>query len=367
MSRLIRWIDDLGEVDIPVAGGKLARLGELRSLGLSVPEGFVVTTDAFRVFSDDRSLTEFIRRHLDDLGDPGDLAKVEAVAAVLRRAFEATPIPDPVAMAIREAYEELSERCRDLNVPTAVRSSAVGEDADAASFAGQFDTYLGVAGGDRVLDAVRRCWASLFTPRALSYRLRQGIDHAESPMAVGVVELVHARASGVAFTVHPVTGKADRMVVECSWGWGEAVVQGLVTPDHVEIGKSDRRLLDYRVARKEMVSMFDYAQGRVVEGPMPRRFRERRVLDDEEIEAVVEAALRIEAHYGYPVDVEWVISRHRRPGDPVVVVQARPETTSSEPPDPSGPAKAFDVAHLARSYLLGSSGAERPGSGPTGG
>lgn len=353
MSGLIRWIDDLGGDDIPSAGAKLARLGELRSLGLSVPEGFVVTTEAFRIFAD--SLDEFVARHLATIDDADDLAKVESVSATIRRAFEATPIPPHVAAQIAEAYEELSDRCRDLNVPTAVRSSAVDEDTDSASFAGQFETYLGVAGVDRVLDAVRRCWAGTFTPRALSYRLRRGIDDAATSMAVGVVELVHARASGVTFTIHPVSGKKDRVVVECSWGWGEAVVQGLVTPDHVEVGKTDRRVLEYRVATKEMVSMFDYARGEVVEGPMPERFRDRRVLDDEEITAVVDAALRIEDHYGYPVDVEWVISRHRRPGDPISVVQARPETTRNEPrqPRPSGP---VDVAQLARSFLLGRSG-----------
>lgn len=367
MSRMIRWIDELGEEDLPVAGAKLARLGELRSLGLSVPEGFVVTTEAFRAFTEEAALASLLDRQLGLLDEGDDLARVEAAAATIRRAFEAMPVPDPVAGEVAEAYDELSERCRDLNVPTAVRSSAVGEDAEAASFAGQFDTYLGVAGVERVLDAVRRCWASLFTPRALAYRMQRGIDHLESPMAVGVVELVHARASGVAFTVHPVTGKTDRMVVECSWGWGEAVVQGLVTPDHIEIGKSDRRLLEYQVARKEMVSMFDYARGQVVEGPMPARFRDRRVLDDEEVDAVVEAALRIEAHYGYPVDVEWVVSRHRRPGDPVAVVQARPETTQSESHGPGDRPQVLDVAQLARAYLLGSSGEDSSPAGPAGG
>ncbi len=357
MSGLIRWIGDLAEGDLPVAGAKLARLGELRALGLCVPEGFVVTTDAYRRFV--ASVAGFVDRHLEAVTDPGDLDRVEAASAAIRHAFEATPIPDEIADRIADAYEELSERCRDLNVPTAVRSSAVGEDAESASFAGQFETYLGVAGVERVLEAVRRCWAGTFTPRAVAYRLRRGIDHRESPMAVGVVELVHARASGVAFTIHPVTGKADRMVVECSWGWGEAVVQGLVTPDHIEIGKTDRRVLDYRVARKEMVSLFDYARGEVVERPMPPRFRDLRVLDEEEIAAVVDAALRIEDHYGYPVDVEWVISRHRRPGDPVAVVQARPETSRPAGGGDGSGAPAVDVAQLARSFLLGESRRDR--------
>ncbi len=358
MTPIVRWIEELGEGDVSAAGAKLARMGELRAAGLKVPEGFVVTTTAYRQFLHHPELATILERHLAAIGDPDDFAALDAAATAIRRAFEAFPLPEDVAPQIVDAYEELSDRCRDLNVPTAVRSSATGEDAAAASFAGQFDTYLGVAGPERVLEAVRRCWGSAFTARALAYRARQGLDHRDSPMAVGVVELVHARASGVAFSVHPVTGKTDRMVIECSWGWGEAVVQGLVTPDHVEVGKTDRRVLEYRVARKEMVSMFDYARGRVVEGPMPPRLRERRVLADEEVAAVGDAVLRIEAHYGYPVDVEWVLSRHRRPGEPVAVVQARPETvqtrTTAVPPGRT----VVGVADLARAYLLG----ERDGS-----
>ena len=133
-----------------------------------------------------------------------------------------------------------------------------------ASFAGIFDTYLGVSGPDRVLNAVRQCWASLFSTRAVACRLRAGTHHRDMPMAVGVIELIHARASGVAFSAHPVTGKTDRIVIETSWGWGEAVVQGLVTPDHIEVGKADGRVLKYQVADKTVVSAFDYAVGRVV-------------------------------------------------------------------------------------------------------
>jgi pyruvate,water dikinase len=149
------------------------------------------------------------------------------------------------------------------------------------------------------------------------------------PMAVGVIELIHARASGVAFSAHPVTGKTDRIVIETSWGWGEAVVQGLVTPDHAEVGKADGRILDYQVAAKKVVSNFDYALGRVTETAMPARLVDRRVLDDEQIAAVVDAVRAVERYYGYPVDVEWVLDRHRREGEPVCVVQARPVTVNA--------------------------------------
>ena len=185
-----------------------------------------------------------------------------------------------------------------------------------------------------MLDAVRACWASLFNTRAVAYRLRAGTHHRDMPMAVGVIELIHARASGVAFSAHPVTGKTDRIVIETSWGWGEAVVQGLVTPDHVEVGKADGRVLKYQVADKTVVSAFDYAVGRVVETEMPARLVSRRVLDEEQIAAITDAVLAVERHYGYPVDVEWVLDRHRREGEPVCVVQARPVTVTAPQTDP---------------------------------
>ena len=231
-----------------------------------------------------------------------------------------------------------------------MRSSAIGEDSGTASFAGIFDTYLGVSGPDRVLEAVRQCWASLFNARAVAYRLRAGTHHRDMPMAVGVIELIHARASGVAFSAHPVTGKTDRIVIETSWGWGEAVVQGLVTPDHVEVGKADRRVLRYQVAAKKVVSNFDYAVGRVVETAMPARLVDRRVLDDEQIAAVVDAVLAVERHYGYPVDVEWVLDRHRREGEPVCVVQARPVTVTA--PQAAAPTE-WNPAAMAAKYIFG--------------
>jgi pyruvate,water dikinase len=170
-------------------------------------------------------------------------------------------------------------------------------------------------------------------------------------MAVGVIELVNARASGVAFSIHPVTGKRDRMVIEGSWGWGEAVVQGRVTPDHIEVGKSDRRVLCYDVAHKAVVSAFDYEQGCVVECEMPKRLREEPILDDEQVAAVVDAVLHIEQHYGHPVDVEWVLDRHRRPGEPICVVQTRPETVHAAADSPGAP--AWDPVAYAAKYAFG--------------
>ncbi|WP_296370665.1 PEP/pyruvate-binding domain-containing protein [Pseudonocardia sp.] len=353
--RSVVWVDEVDPAEaVALAGSKMGRLTELHRAGVEVPKGFAVTVDAYRRHCAESGLDARIDEVVTRVGPDATDAEVEKASAEIRAMFEATPMSEGLAAEITEAYDELSLRCVDVNVPTAVRSSATGEDAADASFAGIFDTYLGVAGAERVIDAVRQCWGSLFTGRALAYRLRKNISHHAMPIAVGVIELIHARASGVAFSVHPVTGKPDRIVVETSWGWGEAIVQGLVNPDHVEVGKADGRVLKYDVAHKTIVSAFDFAAGRVTEIDMPASLADRKVLDDEQIDAIAAAVKNIEEHYGYPVDVEWVISRHRRAGDPVCIVQSRPVTVTAA----VAPA-AYDPVALAQKYVF--SGKPIPG------
>src|SRR6516225_5615663 len=299
MPDAIAWVDEIApEEAVGVCGAKMGRLAELLRAGVCLPKGFTVTVEAYRRHWDEAALDEVVDAALGRLGANAGPAEVEAAASAVRAELTRGDLGADLAALIGDVYEELSSRCFEINVPTAVRSSAIGEDSGTASFAGIFDTYLGVSGPDRVLDAVRRCWASLFNTRAVAYRLRAGTHHRDMPMAVGVIELIHARASGVAFSAHPVTGKTDRIVIETSWGWGEAVVQGLVTPDHIEVGKADGRVLKYQVADKTVVSAFDYAIGRVVETEMPARLVSRRVLDDEQITAITGAVLAIERHYG---------------------------------------------------------------------
>jgi pyruvate, water dikinase len=350
MPDAIAWVDEVApERAVGVCGAKMGRLAELLRAGVALPKGFTVTVEAYRRHWDEAGLDEVADAALGGLGAGAGPDEVDAAASAVRAELTRGDLAADLAALIGDAYEELSSRCFEINVPTAVRSSAIGEDSGTASFAGIFDTYLGVSGPDRVLRAVQQCWASLFNARAVAYRLRAGLSHRDMPMAVGVIELIHARASGVAFSAHPVTGKTDRIVIETSWGWGEAVVQGLVTPDHVEVGKADGRVLKYQVATKNVVSAFDYAIGRVVETAMPARLVDRRVLDDEQIEAVVDAVLAVERHYGYPVDVEWVLDRHRREGEPVCVVQARPVTATA--PAASTPTE-WNPAAMAAKYIF---------------
>jgi len=349
-SGAIAWVDDIApDQAIGACGAKMGRLAELSQAGVNLPRGFTVTVAAYQRHWERSGLAEAVHAVLGGLGPDTGSAETEAAAAAARAAVASRDLDPELAALIGDAYEELCSRCFEINVPAAVRSSAIGEDSGTASFAGIFDSYLGVSGPGRVLDAIRACWASLFNTRAVAYRLRHGLDHADMPMAVGVIELIHARASGVAFSAHPVTGKTDRVVIETNWGWGEAVVQGLVTPDHIEVGKADGRILRYQVAEKTVVSAFDYAAGRVVETEMPGRLVSQRVLDDEQITAITDAVLAVERHYGYPVDVEWVLDRHRREGEPVCVVQARPVTVTAPASDTP---TEWNPAAMAAKYIF---------------
>jgi len=285
---------------LPRVGGKAANLGELISAGFPVPPGFAVTTAAY-------TLTAAALDTSDPAGAREAVAKAE--------------LPAPVATAVRATYLGLG-----VDVPVAVRSSATAEDLPWASFAGQQDTYLNVVGADEVLDAVRRCWASLWTDRAVSYRETQGIDHAAVQIAVVVQQMVDARVAGVLFTADPVTGTRDRSVIDASPGLGEAVVSGAVNPDHIVVD-----------ARGVHVTPGDKA---VQVRPLPGGGVEQvpvidaggACLTDEQATALAELGRRVESHFGAPQDIEWALDADGR----LWLTQARPITTLHPLPAPSG-------------------------------
>ncbi|MCW2776144.1 MAG: Pyruvate, water dikinase [Nocardioides sp.] len=331
-----------------VGGAKIGRLVEMRAAGTVVPGGFVLGVEAYRTHFRASGLDEQIAGILRSLPATPTDRQLTAASEELVGAIREVAVTSELCDAVAQRYADLCERRRDEALLVAVRSSATGEDGAQSSFAGIFESYLGISGAAEVIDAARDCWASLFGPRALRYRLERGTSHQDMPMAVGVLELVHARASGVAFSVHPVSGKSDRIVVEGSWGWGEAVVQGLVTPDRGEVGKSDLRPLRYTVATKKVISDYDPASRRVTEREMPAELQETRVLDDEELQAIADTVRRVERHYGHAVDVEWVLSQDRKPGGPVHVVQSRPVTVEGNAGQPA----AWNSASFALKYAF---------------
>ena len=275
-------------------------------------------------------------------GAPADLVGLAAVARQAGDLIERQPLPASLRGAIRGAYARLGQ------VRTAVRSSGLAEDGELASFAGQFATYLGIVGEHEVIEHVKRCWASQYTARALDYCRRNGLAGAPG-MAVGVLEMVPARCSGVAITLDPVTGRRDRVMIEASWGLGEAVVSGHVTPDRWSVDKSSGAILQAAVSGKEVWSAFDEAAGRVVEQPMPGELRARPSLEPDQVAQVAQVATDIERREGSPQDVEWA---YREDGE-LVLLQTRPETTWRQPLSE----ERFDPVAYAMRNVFGVKGA----------
>ncbi|RBY83813.1 phosphoenolpyruvate synthase [Geodermatophilus sp. TF02-6] len=316
---------DIGRDDVPAAGGKGASLGELLRAGVRVPDGFVVTTAAFR------SAVAAL-----DLGsrvtvlDPSDAGAVAAACAELRSTVESAPLPAAVAEAVTAAYARLADACGQPDLPVAVRSSATSEDSAEASFAGLQDTYLWVRGADSVLSSVRRCWASLYSVESVSYRLRRGIPETDLAMAVVVQQMVGSRSSGVMFTRSPLSGDRSVVAIDASWGLGSAVVSGEVTPDSFVVSKVTGEIVRRTVSTKTRWHQPDPGGAGVVESDVPANLRDVASLSDAEIAELVAIAREVEAHYGCPQDIEWAVSRTAPPGENVFLLQSRPETVWAE-------------------------------------
>jgi pyruvate,water dikinase len=311
------YVLGLREVDqtqVGVVGGKGAQLGELSRIeGIHVPDGFCVTTDAFRrVMADAPSINDW----LDQLSrlDPNDRDAIRTLSAEIRRIIEGIAIPDDLAAAITLPLTQLGEQAA-----YAVRSSATAEDLPTASFAGQQDTYLNVVGRAAILQHVSRCWASLFTERAVTYRLRNGFDHRKVQMAVVVQQMVSADAAGTLFTADPITGNRKVAAVEASFGLGEALVAGLVNADVYKV--RDGEIVAKAVAAKQLASHALPAGGTQEHAIDPAR-QKQPALTDAQIVQLAQLGRRIETHFGRPQDIEWCLV-----DDDFSIVQSRPITT----------------------------------------
>jgi pyruvate,water dikinase len=332
---LTRWFADLRLTDRPDVGGKCASLGELIGAGIEVPDGFAVTVEAFEAFRDLPASGGTLREQLRALVRGVDPGSAAALRDAHRRATElicSTPVPYGLRARIREDYAELCRRLgREDDLPVAVRSSAVAEDGDAASFAGQQETYLWVVGADSVVEHVRSCWASLYTPQAIAYRCALPEEEAAraSRIAVGVQAMVDAEVAGVAFTVSPRTGDRSVVAINASWGLGHAVVSGEVTPDEYWVSKVGPRVRERTVAHKRTRCVVDPDAGHGVRtADVPEADRDRACLDDDRVLELAALAVRVERHYGSPQDIEWALTRPDggRPGR-FLLLQSRPETS----------------------------------------
>ncbi len=330
MNGYIVWFDGYSDHDRIRVGGKSASLGEMTAAGLPVPPGFAITTEAYHTLRNHPEIRSRVHSLLGSV-DLLDADALEGVSAEIRRLIDAAEIPRDIVDQVTDAYAELCERCGVEDVPVAVRSSATAEDLPDASFAGEHDTYLWVRGADQVLAKMRRCWSSLFSARAISYRHEMGHDHDVISMSVAVQKMVVPRAAGVAFTLNPLDGDRSTVAIDASWGLGEAVVGGEVNPDNYLVDKVLFEIVKRKVSRKEMeIRVGD--DDRVEQVAVDVERQTQPCLSDEEIRTVARLARRAERYYGVPQDVEWALDVHLPPGENVVLLQSRPETVWSRRP-----------------------------------
>ena len=334
----IRWFEDLDSEDVALVGGKNASLGEmiqaLREEGIRVPGGFATTAEAYWRYLEANELEEKIRNHLDNWHN--DEASLQETGKAIRRLFRYGSFPDEIEEDIRAAYRELGDRHDADEVDVAARSSATAEDLPEASFAGQQETFLNVTGEKELLEACRKCYASLFTDRAITYREEQGFDHMQVALSVGVQKMVRAdkAGAGVLFTIDTETGFPDVVVINASWGLGENVVQGSVTPDEYRVfapvlGSPDLKpIIEKSLGAKGQKMVYARGGSEATKNvDTSTRERQSYVLSDDEILQLGKWGAAIEDHYGRPMDVEW--AKDGLSGD-LFIVQARPETVQSQ-------------------------------------
>jgi pyruvate, water dikinase len=371
----IRSFDDVGVTDVASVGGKNASLGEMRRaltpLGIRTPDGFATTADAYRAFMRGADLERVVRNALADI-DISNIDALQAAGARVRSAILAAPLPTDLIQAVQAGYRRLEEQY-GTNCDVAVRSSATAEDLPEASFAGQQETFLNIHGETMLLDAVRRCYASLFTDRAIVYRVHHGFDHTQVALSVGVQKMVRSdlASAGVMFSIDTETGFSNAVLITGAYGLGESVVQGTVNPDEFYVFKptltSDLRpILQRKLGTKEFKLVYEEGGTRQTRSvPVSTEDRERFVLSDDDVLTLARWAVLVEEHYSTlrhaptPMDIEW--AKDGRTGE-LYLVQARPETVHTQ-----RDAMVLERFHLeSRGELLvkGRSVGEKIGHGP---
>lgn len=334
----IRWFETLHSEDVSIVGGKNASLGEmiatLKDKGIRVPDGFATTADAYWQFLQANHLTEKIQSHLVELQN--NQTPLDKVGKSIRRLFLSADFPADIAAAIKDTYHQLCQRYNTPEVDVAVRSSATAEDLPQASFAGQQETFLNITGEVELLDACRKCYASLFTDRAISYRQAQGFDHMQVALSIGIQKMVRSdqASAGVMFSIDTETGFPDIVLINAAWGLGENVVQGTVTPDEYRVFKPLLHTNNFQPVIEKTLGdkqkKLVYAKGGTHSTKNINTSQAERqcfVLSDEEILQLARWATMIETHYQKPMDMEW--AKDGETGE-LFIVQARPETVQTQ-------------------------------------
>ncbi len=350
---LVCWFQECNRDSLALVGGKVSSLGELIGAGIRVPPGFAVTTHGYRQFFETDGMNHKVHVRLNGL-DEHDAEALDSVSAEIREMIETAPLSIELEDQIAEHYRHLSTHCNVPAVPVAVRSSATAEDLPGASFAGQQDTYLWVRGVDDLLAKTKRCFASLFTARAIAYRLRMGFDHEQVALSVGIQKMANSAAAGVMFTINPINGDRSSIVVNANFGFGESVVSGEVTPDEFLINKISLDIVRRTVPQKEIYYAVDRASHSCRRLDLPAERQSVQSVLDDDVTELARMGKRIEQHYGRPMDVEWAVDGDMPTGSNVFILQARPETVWSSQQPPAAPAASKSaIEHILSSIMTG--------------
>jgi pyruvate,water dikinase len=324
MGEHARPLEELRRGDEDRFGAKSTSLGELIGGEIPVPPGFALSAGAFEAFIDAGGLERKIGERMEGL-DLEDVGALRSASAEIVELLRGEPLPDAIATELDQRYAELAAAGGEPEPPVAVRSSARGEDSAEATFAGQQETYLWVRGAEGVRDAVRDCWASLYSSEAIGYRARMAAGGEPPAMGVAVQAMVDAEISGVMFTCNPVSGDPSTVAVNASWGLGIAVVGGEVTPDEYRISKVTRELLHRSIGPKQIEYRPDPAGAGTVQVAVAAERQGAACLDGDRLDALLDLAKRVEEHFGAHQDIEWAIARD---SGELFVLQSRPVTTA---------------------------------------
>ncbi len=343
-----RPLHELRRSDAAQFGGKSANLGELLSIGLHVPTGFAVAASAFRAFVEEQGLGATIAGSTARASS-GTIDDGTAASETIGEAIRLAPLPNALRAELAARHDELTRENGGEPPAVAVRSSAIGEDGQEASFAGQQESFLWVRGLEEIFDAVRECWASLYTPRAIGYRGALAAGPEEPAMGVTVQAMVDAEVSGVLFTCNPVSGDPSMVAIDGSWGLGTAIVGGELTPDNYLVSKITGEVVRRTVSTKHIEYAPDASGHGTSRKDVDTHRRDVPCVDEGGLAALVDVARRVEDHFGSHQDVEWAFARDRQPPGPVHVLQARPVTTL--------PGRTSIPSGSALSLVLGTFGA----------
>ena len=358
--KYIKFFNQIGIKDIPVVGGKNASLGEmyqnLANKGIQIPNGIATTSDAYFYFLKESGLDNKIREKINNI-DTNNLRKLSKVSQEIRDLIIKTPFPKDLEEEISRAYLELSKSEKINNLVVAVRSSATAEDLPDASFAGQQDTYLNISGVNNVLISTKKCIASLFNDRAIVYRKDNKYDHTDVALSVGIQQLVDAKSAGVIFTIDTESGFKDVVVVSSSWGLGENVVQGHISPDEFTVFKPTMAIIKRHLGSKEK-KMVSFKKDVLKNIETSEKERSSYSINEDQVVLLSKWAVSIEEHYKRPMDIEWALDKKT---NKLFILQARPETVRSR--DDVNVVEQYELLEKSETIVSGTSVGSKIGAG----